>query len=365
VVDWVHEHVKVHPEGVFTDLFFFAEESCHGYSRTYETPLSRSGFVFLEKRQGSSEMKKSIAFFANGLGNFVLMMPALQAVASLSTFKKVDICLDDRWDDSRRPAVMDICRAWECVDKIFSWPKEQFRESDYKYWFVSGHGETGSAVVPVFLKRCPILAKPNWIRTSMHEEDHYFHISRIIGYMGDFPEVNFPLAPDPILNLPRPIIGLCNGWFRTRRKAWEKKGWPHFTALSRVMKNYFGGSVIGLGGPGEMPEDAALDADYCGKLPILNSAKALSQVDLLVTTDTGLMHIANLLKTPLIALFGPTLVSKNGPRHPGASVIQSSVDCAPCLEKTAFYNCAKNLCMDSITVSDVMVLAKDKLKGIH
>jgi len=41
---------------------------------------------------------KGIAYFCNGIGNLVMMMPALQAVASMTEQKKIDIVLGD-WAD--------------------------------------------------------------------------------------------------------------------------------------------------------------------------------------------------------------------------------------------------------------------------
>jgi ADP-heptose:LPS heptosyltransferase len=188
-------------------------------------------------------------------------------------------------------------------------------------------------------------------------------IAYAMGYHGPIPKVEFPVADHPILDLPRPIIGICNGWFRTERMYWEKKGWPHFKRLSEVLRGYFGGSIVGIGGKGEVPLGVILDADFMGRLPILQSAKVVSQLDLLITTDTGPMHLANILDVPTIALFGPTLVSKNGPRGEKSTVLISGEQCAPCQDKSAFYGCKRFVCMEAIKVSDVMTTARRELNG--
>ncbi len=307
---------------------------------------------------------KAIAHFSNGFGNFVLMMPALQAVASMTEEKKIDIVLPDEWMDYRKEMVEDVCRAWPIVGKVYHYPRERFEESEYGYWFWTAHGASSEAM-KVFIrnmKHRPV-AKPGWRSSLIHEADHYEAIARAMGYEGQMPEVEFPLDDGVNLDLKRPIIGICNGWFRTEKMYWQKKGWPYFKRLSEVMRLYFGASIVGVGGKDEISKDVELDQDFTGKLRILQSAKVISQLDLIVTTDTGPMHLANILKAPLIALFGPTLTSKNAPRSGNSSALVSGMNCAPCQDSGGFYNCQKFACMEGITVSDVMSIAREKLKG--
>lgn len=306
---------------------------------------------------------KAIAYFSNGLGNFIMQMPAMEAVASMTDSKTIDICLNNEWRDSRRPAIEDICKAWSVADRVISWPKDQINEGNYDLWFYSPHG-SNCDVMHKFLhhmKHRPV-AKPSWRSSLVHEVDYYMEIAYAMGYHGLIPEVNFPLADGPILDLPRPIIGICNGWFRTEKMYWQKKGWPHFKQLVAVLRRYFGGSIIGIGGKGEIPSDTIVEANFEGKLSILQSAKAIKQLDLMITTDTGPMHLANILDVPLIALFGPTLTSKNAPRGKHSSVLMSGINCSPCQDTGGFYSCEKFACMERITVGDVIAKAKEKLK---
>jgi hypothetical protein len=307
-------------------------------------------------------MPKSIGFFGNGLGNWVLLMPALAAIASMSDNGTIDICLDDRWRDRRRPAVEEICKAWPVINRVISWPKDRFNPDEYGIWYYSGHGNGSSPIVNTFLKRIKtIIPKPSWRGSKMHEADHYMEIARAQDFEGPEPKVVFPIADGPILDLPHPIIGLCNGWFRGTQY-WEKKGWPYFERMSDVLGLYFGGSLVGIGLEGELSSDVSLDADYTGKLGILETARVISQLDLLITTDTGPMHIANLLGVSLIALFGPTLTTKNRPRGPKSTVITAGMECVPCQDNYAFTSCQKALCMEAVAVGDVMAVAREKLR---
>ncbi len=307
-------------------------------------------------------MSCAIGYFSNGLGNLLLSLPAYQAVASMTNTGTIDICLNDGWRDSRRPAVDQLLKAWPVVNRVISWPKDNFSDHDYDLWFYTAHGSSCD-VVGRFLNgmRHRPVPKPSWRSSLIHEADHYMEIAYAMGYRGPVPKVVIPVAESPILDLPRPIIGICNGWFRTERMHWEKKGWPHWKRLAEILKGYFGGTVIGIGGKGEIPSDVLLDLDLTGKLPILETAKAMSQLDLFITTDTGPMHLANIMDVPMIALFGPTLASKNAPRGRNSTVLISHEKCAPCQDMPAFYNCRKFSCMEKITVGDILAVAKEKL----
>ena len=153
---------------------------------------------------------RAIAYFSNGLGNFVMMMPAIQALREM-TGGKVDLCMPDSWRDSRRPAVEEICAAWDVIGQVISYPKDPIDPAVYGHWFWSGHSSQTDAVLPFKhrMRHVPA-AKPNWRESRIHERDHYMDIVRAMGWRnGDgVPKVDFPLAERPVLSLFRPVIGI-------------------------------------------------------------------------------------------------------------------------------------------------------------
>jgi len=306
---------------------------------------------------------KAIAFFQNGLGNFILMMPSLAAIASMTDEKKIDICTDASWKDNRRPAVELLCKNWGVVGRFISYPNDRLDPKDYGLWYFTLHGNNGSNIVNVFKNNMQkIIPRPRWRESGIHEGEYYEMVARSMGYGDEMPTVDFPLANTPVLDLPRPIIGFCNGYFRVSNHYWDAKGWPYFSHLSEVAKQYFGGSMVGVGLEGELPPEIHLTANFTGKLNILETAKVISQLDLLVTTDTGLMHLANLIGVPMIALFGPTLTTKNAPRAKDSTVLQPEISCSPCQDSVRWFKCKTNVCMQNIIVGDVMALAQEKLR---
>jgi predicted lipopolysaccharide heptosyltransferase III len=87
-----------------------------------------------------------------------------------------------------------------------------------------------------------------------------------------------------------------------------------------------------------------------GNLTLGELAALLQQVKLLITVDTGPMHLANAVGTPVVALFGPTDPRIWGPRGKYDQVIQAKSKCSPCWGKG---ECPGRHCMEKIELSDV------------
>ena len=96
-----------------------------------------------------------------------------------------------------------------------------------------------------------------------------------------------------------------------------------------------------------------------GALSIRGSAALIEKSALLVSTDSGPMHIAGALKVPTVALFGPDDPVRTGPLNPGDVVIQKKLDCVPCREKECRYPAVE--CMESITPEEVFDEVKKRL----
>jgi ADP-heptose:LPS heptosyltransferase len=82
-----------------------------------------------------------------------------------------------------------------------------------------------------------------------------------------------------------------------------------------------------------------------------------SHMDLLVTNDTGPMHLMSALNRPLIALFGPTDPSICGPTSAHSQIIKVPVTCTPCRRR----KCQDPFCMRQIGVVDLFTQIKKRL----
>jgi 3-deoxy-D-manno-octulosonic-acid transferase/heptosyltransferase-1 len=98
--------------------------------------------------------------------------------------------------------------------------------------------------------------------------------------------------------------------------------------------------------------------NLAGRTTLRDLAYLYRKAALLITTDSGPMHIAAAVGTPVIALFGPTSASRTGPYGEGHFVIRRDLACSPCFLK----KCETRHCMKDISVEDVLEAAKKMLK---
>ncbi len=112
-----------------------------------------------------------------------------------------------------------------------------------------------------------------------------------------------------------------------------------------------------------LPVEGATQApiiDMRGKTNLKQLAALLKEVDLLVTNDSGPMHIAAALGTPVLAIFGPTDPKRTGPYGEIHRVIRGSAECSPCFKKRCIM--PSHLCMDTISVEMVLEEVSDILR---
>ncbi len=101
--------------------------------------------------------------------------------------------------------------------------------------------------------------------------------------------------------------------------------------------------------------------DFCGRLSVAELAVLIKMCGLFIVGDTAPMHIAAILKRPLIALCGPGDIVRFDPRNimPDAVVLYKKAVCAPCER----YRCDDLRCLRAIAPRDVIDAALRKLKA--
>lgn len=144
---------------------------------------------------------------------------------------------------------------------------------------------------------------------------------------------------------------------------WELKQWPYerFAAVGDWAIERFGAHVLFVGAAQEVALSERIrgvmareSVSYVGRTSLPQLAGLLSQCDLVLTNDTGALHIAAALDVPTIALFGPGDPEKFRPLSRQATVFYHQVPCSPC--KVQYTDkCHDNICMQQITVDEVKV----------
>ena len=144
-----------------------------------------------------------------------------------------------------------------------------------------------------------------------------------------------------------PVIGLHPG-AKNRFKQWPK---GHFIEVGKRLAQHLGCQILVSGDQSEALLVLEIASKIPGAIPLageldLNTFAALiNKMTVLITNDTGPMHMAFAKQTPTVAIFGPTDPHLCGPFHvKNATILQAKKTCAPCLKK----NCTDPFCLLAI-----------------
>ena len=159
-------------------------------------------------------------------------------------------------------------------------------------------------------------------------------------------------------------IGLCPGAEYGPAKRWLPKRFAEaaakITAQSSAQWVLFGtknDAAIG-------EQIAAAIGDRCvnriGQTTLEQLIAELQQCRLLLTNDTGTMHLAALLGLPVVAIFGSTEPRLTGPLGNGHIILRHHVECSPCFlrECPIDFRCMKAVSTDEVAVAVLSLLAK-------
>ncbi|MGH9255889.1 MAG: lipopolysaccharide heptosyltransferase I [Vicinamibacterales bacterium] len=140
--------------------------------------------------------------------------------------------------------------------------------------------------------------------------------------------------------------------------AWPNKRWPpdRFGAIAASIRRDFGLRSLVLWGPGEeslanaivaTSQGAAVAAPQTTIADLVGIARAAR---VMVSGDTGPLHVACAVGTPVVALFGPTFPERNGPWSPRDVVVSRVAQCSCYYER----RCRKDVaCINDISIDEV------------
>jgi ADP-heptose:LPS heptosyltransferase len=146
-------------------------------------------------------------------------------------------------------------------------------------------------------------------------------------------------------------------------RRWAKK---NFIQLIRILEDEYGAAIFLIGGPDEREytESALSEAgttrakNLAGRLSIPQLAALLSCADLVVTNDSGPLHIACSVGTPTISFFGPETPVLYGSMGDGHRIFFKNISCSPCINvhnaKTVRCRHGNPDCLAQISVQEVL-----------
>lgn len=171
-------------------------------------------------------------------------------------------------------------------------------------------------------------------------------------------------AGDRLLG-PGPWIGLNPGAAYGAAKRWPA---ARFAAVGDALARRTGASIAVLGAPSEraLADEVAAGMRHrarvlAGETRLSELVGVLSRLELLVTNDSGPMHVASALGTPVVAVFGPTDERETAPAGPArARIAREPVSCAPCGLRACPVDHA---CMRRVSAERVSSLALELLSA--
>ena len=149
---------------------------------------------------------------------------------------------------------------------------------------------------------------------------------------------------------------------------WSSRLWERsdkWARLCRILINEFDATIIQLGHEGSYT--ANLGIDLVGRTTVREAAVVLSSCDLLISVDTGLIHLAAAVGTACVGLYGPIYPELRMHPGPGRAVISAEAQCRGCFHwyEGEVENCPKghHECMRLISVESVVFAVSKMLSS--
>jgi len=206
---------------------------------------------------------------------------------------------------------------------------------------------------------------------SLHAVEKYLDVLRYLGLTiekGDEEKFILTILPEDekfveeffwqqAIKESEMIIGLNPG------AAWRTKQWPshHFAALADLLIEKYGCRIMIFGGPGDrtLVEQVASEMKHPaiiagGKTTLKQLAALIKKCQVFVGNDTGPLHLAIAVQTPVVALFGPTSPTLTGPYGSKQIVLSKNLPCAPCFKAKKCPQGSQVNCLESIQPEEVL-----------
>jgi lipopolysaccharide heptosyltransferase II len=209
-----------------------------------------------------------------------------------------------------------------------------------------------------------------------------FHTHAVDWYLSVLPWLGVPVHRDFQWLPPRPLVlgqvnekwpGNQKRWVAVQPGArWLNKRWPA-ESFAEVLQSLAQADAdlqfVILGSSDDCPlakiiadkSPPGRSLDLTGKSTLLEMVEWIRLSELIITNDTGPMHVAAALGKPVVALFGPTEPRRTGPYGQLSNVLQLDLPCVPCLRARCHYTRPLE-CLRALPPSAVIRAARQALR---
>ncbi len=215
---------------------------------------------------------------------------------------------------------------------------------------------------------------PKNLEKTHHQLHYYLNLLSALGLHPITPSLHFPLPQEQKMraeealismgaDLSKPLIVLNPGAAYGSSKRWPAE---RFAEVAKMFEKCFSAEILIIGSEQEKELSSFISSllpkkplNFAGQTDLLLLAGLISHASLFVTNDSGSMHLANSLKIPVVAIFGPTNPEVTGPFQKPAKVIRHEVACSPCSYRECPF---EHQCMKLISVEEVFAAGEEFLR---
>jgi len=348
------------------------------------------------------KVSRILVFAYHGLGNFIMFTPALRLLRERYPNARIDLQVGNK------TGCEEVLEGADLFDSIYNLPysagvgawfrrAREIRDARYDLTISEFHSHSWSLALLIAASGAPFrlghVTSPGWsrrfsrysfvfnlpvaMREDEHEIDRYIDLVVAAGaqrvaafdartlihlteedrtFARDFLEHGFKGAA-------RTIIGFQAGTSAAMR--WKQ--WPierYREVIARVVAESPDSHVVLFGSDSEerMIREMASGLEgrislAAGKTSVKQVAALIERCELLVCNDSGLMHAAVAVGTPVIAIYGPTDIRRTAPLGGRHTVIRHELPCSPCFKLEGddqVHACPHHDCLMTIGVDEVL-----------
>jgi heptosyltransferase II len=346
-------------------------------------------------------IKRILVRGPNWLGDAVMCEPALRGLRSLFPDAQIALLV--------KPAVADLFAGHPALTRVLTYDSEGPHAGLSGKWALAGQLRRQSfdlavlfqnafeAAFLAFLAGVPrrygyatdgrnlLLSDPVAVpdrRTPVHQVHYYWDVLGPLGLTGDpsapelvvFPEEEQTMArrfEQGGLTATDVVVGINPGSTYGGAKRWLPERYAEVTErLCRTIREsreqHVAVVIFGAKGEERLGQDIAAHLSFpslvlSGATTIRELMAAVKRCAMLLTNDTGPMHIASAFQVPVVAIFGPTDWRTTSPFGRAHKIVRQPVDCAPCLLRECPID---HRCMTRVTVDQVYEAATKQLSGL-
>lgn len=350
-------------------------------------------FEALEKKLNQINVKKICIIKPSAFGDVVQSLPLLPAIHQ--AFPKATIS----WVINS--GLVSLIEDHPLIDEVilfkrkdnFSGRRElyrQLRDSNFDLVF-DLQGLLRTALMSI-ATRAPLRVGLKTAREGAHLASHlivpdtgkevaahrrYWKVAEALG-AGNIKQIAQVQIPEADQTIAKNLLSKNNSYLAIQAGArWETKRWPvdKFAVVAGKAYRHFGYIPVLVGSPDESdiakqfmklynqfsPDQPAIN--LTGKTSLKQLAAILQESDVLLTNDSGPMHLAASLGTPVVGIFSCTSPEKSGPADPMHRFATTQLSCAASYRKKCPYSGKKHMaCHEEIEIERVWSLLKQSIE---